>query len=131
MKFLRSAPNPSNNEQQDNQPPLLTAAAQELINNEIRGSTKVRYKSKVGVSAGGSYKTICGYHSEIAGQNVNVGGISLARTIFIDRPQLPRYTDCWKNNQDLKYLETGPSLTNLSDIDLSIKTATIAFILTL
>ena len=36
-------------EQQDKQPPPLTAAAQELIDNDIRGSTKVTYKSKVRV----------------------------------------------------------------------------------
>ena len=36
---------------QDGQPPPLMAAAQELINNDIRGSNKKTYKSKVGVFA--------------------------------------------------------------------------------
>ena len=53
----------------------------------------------------------------------------LARAIFIDRPLLPRYTDCWHVNRVLKHLETGPSLTDLSDMDLSVMTATITFIL--
>ena len=69
-----------------------------------------------------------------------MGGISLgqlpeikrlARAIFIDRPPLPRYTDCWDVNQVLEYLETGPSLTDLLEMDLSVKTAKITFILTL
>ena len=55
----------------------------------------------------------------------------MALAVLIDRPPLPRYTNCWDVNGVLEYLETGPSLTNLSDMDMSIKPATITFILTL
>ena len=153
--------------QQDRQPPPLKAAAQELINDDIRSSTKKTYKSKVGVFAtyctkegtntkschpnvvinffmmlardkGLSYQIICGYRSAIARQHISVGGTllgllpeikRLAQPIFIDRPPLPRYTDCWDVNRVLEHLETGPSLTDLSDMDLSVMTATITFIL--
>ena len=49
----KSAHSHGNKEQPDEQLPPLTVAAQELINNDNRGSTKVTYKSKskVGVFA--------------------------------------------------------------------------------
>ena len=53
------------------------------------------------------------------------------RAIFIARPPLLRYTDYWDVYQVLEYFETSPDLSSLSDMDLSIKTATITFILTL
>ena len=117
------------------EPPPLTAAAKKLINDDIRGSTKKTYNSNVK-----AFATICGYHSPIAIQHIGVGGTSLgilpeikqlARAIFTYRLPLPRYSNCWDVNRVLEYLETGPSLTDLSDMDLSVKTATINFILTL
>ena len=82
-------------------PPPLTAASKKLINNDIRGSTKKTYKSKVKAFAdyctkvgtktrschpnvvikflttlalekGLSYQTICGYRSMIAKQHIGV-----------------------------------------------------------
>ena len=98
--------NTQNEEVAHQEPPPLTAAAKELINDIIRSFTKKTYKSKVGVfdayctkegtntkschpnvvinfltmlplDKGLSYQAICGYSSAIAGQNVGVGGISL------------------------------------------------------
>ena len=147
----------------------MTAADKKLINNDIRGSIKKTYKSKVEALAtyclkkgtntkfchpndvinflttlaqekGLSYQTVCGYCSVIAKQHISVGGMSLgllpeikrmAQAIFIDRPPLSRYANCWDVNRVLEYLETGPSLTDLLDMDLSVKTATITLILTL
>ena len=87
-----------------------------------------------------SYQTICGYRSAIARQHEGVGGVPLgqlpavrrlARAVFIERPPLPRYADIWDVDTVLGYLEGMPPASELSLMDLSIKTASLAFIMTL
>ena len=100
----------------------------------------INYLTTLPLEKGLSYQTICGYRSVIAKQHIGVDSTTLGmipeikrlvRAIFIDRPPLSRYTNCWDVNQVLEHLETSPSLSSLLDMDLSIKTATITFILTL
>ena len=96
------------------QGPSLTAAAEELINNNIRRSTKKTYKSRVNIfvdyctkqgantkschpnivinyltklaqDRGLSYQTICGYRSAIAKQHIGVGGTPLGMLPEIKR----------------------------------------------
>ena len=55
----------------------------------------------------------------------------LARAVFIERPPLPRYADIWDVDTVLGYLEGMPPASELSLMDLSIKTASLAFIMTL
>ena len=40
-----------------------------------------------------------------------------------------RYTKVWDVDKVLAHLEAGPSLADLSDMDLSVKTATLTFII--
>ena len=150
-------------------PSPLSAAAENLINDDIRGYTKKIYKLRVNTFAdyctkrgantkschpnivmyywmtlaldrGLSYHTVCWHRSAIAKQHIGVGGTPLGMlpeikrlvgAIFIDRPPLPRYTKGWDVNQVLQHIETRPSLADLSDMELSIKTATLTFIFTL
>ena len=109
-----------------------------------KGKTKGRAKISTSLAKTGETPgvtpPVCGYRSAIAKQHIGVNSTPLGmlpeikrlvRAIFIDSPPLPRYTKCWDVNQVLKHLETGPSSADLSDRDLSIKTAAFTFILTL
>ena len=86
------------------------------------------------------YQTVCGYRSAIARQHVGVGGVPLGqlpairrltRAIFVERPPLPRYSDIWDVDRVLGHLEAMPAASELSLMDLTIKTASLAFIMTL
>ena len=98
------------------------------------------YWITLALDRGLSYHTVCWHRSAIAKQHIGVGGTPLGMlpeikrlvgAIFIDRPPLPRYTKGWDVNQVLQHIETRPSLADLSDMELSIKTATLTFIFTL
>jgi hypothetical protein len=151
------------------QPHPLSAAAAELLNNDIRTSTKALYESKVRAFAkyctvtgadpttchpnivinflaelirekGLSYQTVCGYRSAIFKHHAGVSGVPLgqlpeikrlARGIFIEKRPLPRYAEIWDMDKVLSYLEAGPSAADLTDMELSRKTASLSFTLTL
>ena len=87
-----------------------------------------------------AYQTICGYRSAISRQHTGVAGTPLGqhptikrlvRACFLEKPPLPRYADIWDVDRVLQYLESMPPVSELLDMDLSIKTATLTFILTL
>lgn len=149
--------------------PPLTKAARELLDGDVRASTKEQYSSKLrvfsaycaGVGANPStchvntvinfltmlvrekglgYNTVCGYRSAIGRQHKGVAGVPLGqhpsikrlvRACFIQKPPLPRYADIWDVDQVLRHLEGMPPVSELSMMDLSIKTASLTFILTL
>ena len=149
--------------------PQLSAAARNLLDNDVRQSTKKQYESKLRVfqrycdRVGAdpatchpntvlnflaelrrerelTFQTICGYRSAISRQHTGVAGgplgqvpaISrLVRACFLEKPPLPRYADTWQVDTVLRALEAMHPATGLSDMDLSIKTATLTFVLTL
>ena len=149
--------------------PPLTEAARELLEGDVRASTKAQYTSKMRVfseycakeGADPStchinivinfitmlvrekelgYNTVCGYRSAIGRQHVGVAGVPLSqhpsikrlvKACFIEKPPLPRYADIWDVDQVLRHLEGMPHASTLSMMDLSIKTASLTFILTL
>ena len=87
-----------------------------------------------------SYQTICGYRSAIARQHDGVDGVPLGalpqikrlvRAVFVEKPPQPRYAAVWDVDKVLTHLEAGPNTADLSDMELSVKTATLTFILTL
>lgn len=87
-----------------------------------------------------SYQTICGYRSAIGRQHTSLGETALSRlpairrlirACFVEKPPLPRYGDIWEVDTVLKYLESLHPAASLSDFDLSVKTVTLAFILSL
>ena len=54
----------------------------------------------------------------------------LLKGVFEQRPALPKYTDTWDPDQVLNYLNTVPSIQDLSAKELPLRTATLLSLLT-
>ena len=89
---------------------------------------------------GYSYQSICGFRSAISKMHEGWYGKSLGEALPIHRmikavynlnPPQPRYADTWDPEQLLGYLETLGSVEDLSDMDLSIRTASLLAVATI
>ena len=54
----------------------------------------------------------------------------LLKGVFEQRPALPKYADTWDPDQVLNYLNTVPSIQDLSAKELTLRTATLLSLLT-
>ena len=86
------------------------------------------------------YQAVCGYRSAISKQHTGINGVPLGqlpeikrlgRAIFIEKPPLPSYLEIWDVDKVLSYIEAGPSAAELTELELSRKTASLTFMLTL
>ena len=148
---------------------MLSAEAVDLMDNNVRASTKKVYRSRwrtftsyckdVGADPstcpvevvvnflailrrvkGYEYQTICGYRSAIASKHRGLGETplgkvasikKLTKACFNEAPPIPRYGDIWDVDKLLSHLEKMHPLDSLSDMELSIKTVSLTFILSL
>ena len=86
------------------------------------------------------YQTICGYRSAISKFHVGIDNAAvgecrpvrrLTRSCFIENPPLPRYTEVWDVDKLLTYLKSLAPQSDLTDLQLSVKTLSLLFVLSL
>ena len=89
---------------------------------------------------GYQYQSICGFRSAISKMHEGWNGKSLGEAIPVQRitkavfnqnPPKPRYSDTWDPERLLQYLKKLEPLESLSDINLSIKTASLLALATI
>ena len=85
-----------------------------------------------------SYQTVCGYRSAIARQHrgeLPIGQLPiikrLTRACFLAKPPMPRYAETWDVDVLLRHLRTSHPADSLTDMDLTVKTAALTFIMSL
>ena len=89
---------------------------------------------------GYSYQSICGFRSAISKKHAGWYGKSLGEALPVHRmikaiynlnPPQPRYTDTWDPEQLIHYLRSLGPVQELSDLDLSVRAASLLAVATI